>query len=181
MTPGVARVRLAVAAVMVSALTCAIVVAVDGEGVHRAGVVLYLGVTVAAAFSPPAITAQVIGGQLLVASALFGTESVSSPAAAGSTIGKMLLLAPALAGVVATAELLAVVARMEGPLTRHAHGVMRRVGWGAAVGGGVYALVSLASVVPGPTGLLAVTVAAVASFLLANRMAKGAERAGAER
>ena len=81
------------------------------------------------------------------------------------------MLVPAIAGVVATAELLAVVARLDTQLERDPGDYLSRTAVAALVGGGVFGAVGLLSGIPGPTGLVAVGLASGACVLLATMLA----------
>jgi hypothetical protein len=153
-----ARIRLAALAVLTSMATAALVAAL-GAG-RPASVGLYVLVTVTALVLPAAVTVQVVVGQALVGQLLLGTGGAD-----------LLFAVPALAGVVAAAELLAVVARLDPPLRRGPVGALTRVGMAAAGGAAVFGVVLLMTGLPGPTGLLAVVLAAGACGVLAARMA----------
>lgn len=143
-----ARVRLAILAVAAAVLTGAWAVLVGGTGLSY-GAVAYVLVAAAAAFLPAAIAVQVIGGQILAAGVL------SAPSGA-----VVLLALPVVLGVVVSAELLAVVARLDLPTPRAPDGALRRAGFAATIGVGVYTAVSLAGALPGPAGPVATLVAA---------------------
>ena len=151
-----ARRRFALLALLTGALTAALVARMGGPDWHVDLALVYVSVVGLALFSPAAIALQVIAGQVAVASVLVGRDSAVA-----------LLLVPALAGVVATAELLALVARLDSPVERRPRGELRRASVAVVVGSGVYAAIALAAPVPGPTGLVAVGLAAAACALLA--------------
>lgn len=159
------RVRLAALALAASLATGALLAVVDPGGGFGSRGLLYAGVTSLALFLPAGVAAQVVLGQILIAALLIGGEGID-----------VVLLLPAMAGVVATAELLAVVARLDTPVRREAGGALRRAGSAAALGGGVFVGVGLAGAIPGPAGLLAVLLASGACVLLAARLARGADR-----
>lgn len=149
-----ARRRLAALAVAIAALTAAAPAASGGGGLAAS---VYVAATVLALFYPVAITAQVIAGQALAATMLLGSD--------GSTA---LLLAPALASVVVTAELLAVVARLDTLLERDPGRDLYRVALAGLVGAGACAAVTLVGALPGPTGFVAVCLASAACAALAT-------------
>jgi hypothetical protein len=155
-----ARRRLALMAVATAALTAAAVAALGASDTHALAAGLYMLVAVAAVFLPDAIPVQVIGGQLLAASLLVG----------GSV--DLLLLLPVVAGVVATAELLAVVGRMDAPGERDPRADVRRAGGATGLAAAVFGAVALVGRVPGPTGLLAVVLASAACAGLAIVLAR---------
>jgi hypothetical protein len=156
-----ARVRLACFAVLVAILTAAVLAGLQGSG--SLGAIAYVVIAALALFLPAAITLQVVGGQLLVARLVVGPNDPS-----------LLLLVLAVAGVVATAELLAVVARLDMPLRRDSGDALPRTGYAAAIGGGIFGAVTLLSGLPGPTGLVAVVLASGACLILAIRMSNAA-------
>lgn len=156
------RVRLAVLALAAALATGAVLAVVDPEGGFGWGGLLYLGVTSLALFFPAGVAAQVVLGQILIASLLIGGEGID-----------LVLLLPAMAGVVATAELLAVVARLDTPVRRDAEGTLRGASAAAALGGGVFLVVGLSGAIPGPAGLLGVLLASGACVLLATRLVGG--------
>lgn len=153
-----ARWRCAVWAVLTAAATGTLAFVLDPSG-QVLGPALYVVVATGAILVPAGVAAQVMGGQLLLGSLLVG-QGGPDP----------LLLLPSVAGVVATAELLAVVARLDTPLARGAPDAFGRAGLAAAVGVGAFAAVVLAGDLPGPTGLLAVVLASGAVAAVAARM-----------
>jgi len=155
-----ARIRVAAAAVLVSAATGAVTVGVGGSTEQFYGAGLYVAVAALAAFMPPVIAIQVVGGQALVASLLMSQGGWT-----------LLLLVPSVAGVVATAELLAVVARLDSPIWRESGHTVSAAGRAAVMGAGVFGAVALVGAIPGPTGLLAVVLASGACVVLARRLA----------
>ncbi len=136
-------------------------VAVGGDASPYAAVV-YVAAVALALFVPAAITAQVIGGQMLAGLLLMGGGPIA-------WVGAALIVA----GVVATAELLAEVARLDTPLRRDPVGALPRATMAAAVGGTMVAAVLLAHGLPELTGLAAVALASAVCFGLAMRMVKG--------
>lgn len=156
------RRRLAIVAATVTVLTAVLYILLGGAAAHLDLAAIYVLVAMGALFSPAAVTAQVIAGQALAGSLL---TSPQGP--------RPLLLVPVLAGVVATAELLAAVARLDASVERSATEGLGRMGAAAVVGAGVYAAVALVGDLPGPTGLLAVVLAsgafAGAAWLLVRR------------
>lgn len=159
-----ARRRTAAAAVLTAILTGAAGVALGASSLHVYIAGAYVVITVAALFFPAAIAVQVIGGQVLVGSVLLGQDGLAH----------LLLLLPVVAGVVATAELLAVVARLDTPLERDPGAGLHRVGLAAAIGGAVFAAVVLLGELPGPTGLVAIVLASGACVMLAVLLVKRA-------
>lgn len=156
------RVRLAVLGVLVAGLTSAIVVGALGPGSGAYGLG-YVALAVLAVFIPAAITAQVLGGQVLVW-LLFLVQEGAAP-----------ILAIALvATVVITAELLALVARLDTAVPREPGDALARTGRAAVLAGAVLAGAILVGAAPGPTGILAVAVGSVACLALAVRMARSA-------
>jgi hypothetical protein len=150
-----ARRRLALLALLGGALTAALVVFAGGPGRRGDFALLYVGLVSLALLMPPLVTVQVVAGQLLLASLL------PWHGAAGA-----LVVAAAMAGVVATAELLATVARLDTPMERRPTGALRRAAAAAAVGAAAWAAVALLAGVPGPSGLLAALLAAAACAAL---------------
>jgi hypothetical protein len=154
---------MAAVAVAAALSTGAISAAIAGPGRHFSGAAVYVAVTVLALFSPAAVTVQVIVGQLLVATLLLGGPR------------DPLLLVPVVAGIVVTAELLAVVARLDTPIERDPGEVLRPAGLAAVIAGAVFGVVALVGGVPGPTGILAVVLACGACVVLATRLAQEEE------
>jgi hypothetical protein len=87
----------------------------------------------------------------------------------------LLLLAPAMAGVVLTAELLAVVARMDTPFEAHPRADLPRGLLSAVIGGGVFAAVAALGTLGGPVGLWAVVLAPAGCVLLAMILVRRSE------
>lgn len=158
-----ARLRFAGLAVLTSLLTASLLVALGGLG-QSPGTGLYVIITFGALFFPGGIAVQVVLGQLLIGRLMLGPGAVD-PLVAGV----------ALAGVICGAELLSVVARLDTPLRRDPAGVLPRTGMAAAGGAGIFAVVLLVAGLPGPTGLLAVVVAAAACAFMAARLIRSAE------
>ena len=156
-----ARRRFALLAMLMAALTAVLATSVGGPGWHRDLALVYVAIVAAALVSPAVITIQVLAGLLVVASLLPGRSGIEA-----------LLLAPAIVGVVATAELLAVVARLDTPIERRPGGDLGSASVAAVVGGGVYAVVVLVAALPGPGGLLAVCLASTAFALLAMLLSR---------
>ena len=141
---------------MLTAIATGALGGVLGGSGQAFGAGLYVFITVAALFLPAGIAVQVITGQALVASLLLRQDGPDP-----------LLLVPVVAGVVATAELLAVVARLDTPLTRDPTDAAARAGRSAAIGGGVFGAVMLVSGLPGPAGPVAVVLASAACVVVA--------------
>ena len=160
-----ARLRLASLAVLLATLTGAVGTVLDGSSSYVYGGGAYVMIAVLALFVPAAITVQVIAGQVLVGSLLMGLEGPTA-----------LMLVPAFAGVVATAELLAMVAWLDTPLQRDPSDALPRSGLAAVIGGGVFGAVMLVSGLPGPGGLVAVGLASGACVVLATRLVRNAAR-----
>jgi len=160
-----ARLRVAAMAVLTAALTAAAAAALGGTERHVLGAGVYLVFAVAALFAPGAIVAQVLGGQLLAASLLLAADGPPP-----------LVLVPLVAAVVLTAELLALVARLDTPVERNVGHDLRRVGLAGVLGGGAFGAVAVAAGLPGPTGLAAVALSAgacVAIAVVLARIARG--------
>jgi hypothetical protein len=157
------RRRLAVIAVGTAVLTGAAAAWLGGAAWHVDYAAVYVAVALSALLSPAAITLQVIAGQVLAASVLLRPDGPAPP----------LLLVPVVAGVVLTAELLGLVARLDTPLRPRPAPELPRMGLSALIGGGVYAAVSLAGGLSGPTGLLAVALGGGACVVLAVVLARG--------
>lgn len=124
---------------------------------------IYLGVAAAAAVVPTAIVAQVALGQLLAASLLTGGDGTP-----------FLLLVPVVAGVIATAELLAITARMATPLDYEPGRDLRRAAAAVLVGAAVFAGVAAVRGAPGPTGLAAIGLASAACIAIALLLVRSA-------
>lgn len=156
-----ARRGYALLAMVAAGLTTALVIFLGGPDGHRDLALLYVVVVATALVSPALITVQVLAGQLLVASLLPGRGAIAA-----------LLLLPAVVGVIATAEILAVVARLDSPIERHPGDDLGRASGAAVVGGGIYAAVVLLAGLPGPTGLVAVGLASAACAVLATLLSR---------
>ena len=138
-------------AVLVAALTGTGMAILDGGEGHLRGGALYTLTAVLGLAYPPAIAAQVIVGQAMAATLLLGPEAPP-----------LVTLLPAVVGVVATAELLALSARLGSPVERSPGPDLRRSLAATAIGAAVFGAVLLAGALPGPSGLAAVTLAAAA-------------------
>ena len=154
-----ARQGLAALAVVLAALTGAATLWLSGPGSPTGLVWAYVSVAALALFVPAAIALQVIGGQTLVGSLMLG-QSVGA-----------LFLALLIASVIHTAELLAVVARLDSPAARHPRDDLRRVGLATAIGTAAFTIVLLLRGFPGPTGPVAILVACAACGMLAALLA----------
>lgn len=117
---------------------------------------IYLGLTAAAIGAPTVIVAQVALGQVIAASLLVAGD--------GSPV---LLLVPIIAGVIATAELLAITARMASPLDYRPGRDLRRAAAAVLIGAVVFTGVSAVRGAPGPTGLAAIGLASAACIGIA--------------
>ena len=155
-----ARQRLILIVVFLATLTGAAGAALGASGGHAFGAAAYVASALVAVFVPAAIAIQVVGGQVLVGTLLLGQ---AGPAP--------LLLLPLVAAIVVTAELLAVVARLNTPLERDPRDDLRRAAASAAIGAGVFGMVVLAGVLPGPTGLVGIALASAACIALAILLA----------
>ncbi|MGD8361189.1 MAG: hypothetical protein PVJ04_07135 [Gemmatimonadota bacterium] len=152
-----ARLGLAILAVLMATVTSAVVVTLGATGVYVCGAGAYVSIAALALLSPAAIAAQVLSGQVLVGALLLRHE------------GPGILIAALLVGtVIVTAEILAAVARVDSPLGKHPRGALPRAGFAALVGGGVFVAVALAGGLPGPTGLLATLVTSGACVAMAG-------------
>ena len=158
-----ARQGLAAFAVFAAILTGTFGAALGGSGGHAFLAGAYVVAAAVALFYPAAIAVQVIGGQVLLGSLLVGSEGTAP-----------LLLVPAVAGVVVTAELLAVVARLDTQLERDPGDDLPRAGLAAVIGGAVFGAVVLVSGFPGPIGLVAVGLASGACVVLATLLVSNA-------
>lgn len=157
-------------AVLSAALTGAFGIALGGSPWHVYGAYAYILLAALASFSPAAIAVQVLGGQVLVGSLLTGPGAPSP-----------LLLVPPMACVIVSAELLAVVARMDTPLESHPRRDLSRAGLSAVIGGAVFAAVMLVNGFRGPDGVLAILLASGACVLLATLLARNLGLGKAER
>jgi len=148
------------------ALATAVLTAIGGGTLSQAtghlyGAVGYVIIAAAALFSPGWITVQVIGGQLLVASILLAPAPPTP-----------LLVLPLVAGIIVTAELLAMVARLDTAPERESGPDLARVAVAGTVGAVVFAAVLLLGTLPGPRGLAAVALASAACLLLGLLLAR---------
>lgn len=189
------RQRAAAGALLLGSLTAtaASALATSAWQLYVAGA--YVVVAGLAVWRPAWITVQVIAGQVLVAGVLasLGDGGMVSPgagaaAAAGTVVSPAAgalspahgaALSPAravlalpvtfalVAAVVATAELLALVARSARPLHQRPRAVLRHTAALAVAGGAIAAAVLLASWLPGPSGLLAIMLGAAACIAVA--------------
>lgn len=154
------RLRHAVLGVLVAVFTATVVVGALGPGSGIYGLT-YVALAALAVFFPAVITAQVIGGQALIG-LLFLVHEGAAPT----------LAVPLVATVVVTAELLAVVARLDTGLPRRAGDALARTGRAAVLAGAVFAAATLVSGAPGPTGIVAVGLGSMACVALAVRLAR---------
>jgi len=150
------RARLAAIAVAVAAVTAVTGAALGGTADHAILAVALLASTIAALRSPSWIAVQVVAGQLLAARLLLGTVGITT-----------LHVLPLVAGVIATAELLAAVGRLDSPVELIGGGELRRAAVAAGLGAAVFAAVALTGSLPGPSGLAAVAIASAACVALA--------------
>jgi hypothetical protein len=151
-------------AVVTAALTGELGILLGGSGWHVLAGSAYVLIAAFATFSPAAIAVQVVAGQALVGSLLLGRDGPSP-----------LLLVGAVAGVILTAELLAIVARMDAPITSEPRNDLTRAGVAAVIGAVVFGVVLLATGFPGPSGPLAIGLAGGACFVVATLLARGPE------
>ena len=154
-----ARRRLSLLAIATATMTGVAAVMLGGSTDLAA---TYFLVALVALLSPAAIAIQVVAGQVLVGSLLM---------AGGRTDPLALVLV--FASVVATAELLAEVARMDTPFESDPRGDLRQAGLATVIGGGAFGAVVLVGDVPGPTGVLAVALASGACVVLARLLVRG--------
>lgn len=153
------------AAMITALLTAAIGAGAGGSVWHLYGAAAYVAVALGALSAPPMITVQVIAGQLLAASLLLRPDAPP-----------FLLLLTMVIGVVATAELLAQVARIQTSVDFDPREEVHRVVVSAAVGGSVFGMVVLLGRVPGPTGLAAIGLASAACVIVAIVLASDTGR-----
>jgi hypothetical protein len=152
LVPGVwppARRRVAALAVLVAVLTGTGMAALAAHGWQVLGAAAYVGAAAAGLVVPGAIGVAVVGGVGLAGSLMLGPWAVGP-----------LVLLPVVAGVVATAELLALAGRLDTPVERNPGAELRQAGLATAMAAAVYGVVAVVGAVPGPTGFLAVVVAA---------------------
>jgi uncharacterized membrane protein len=168
--PGIRR-HLIGAAVVTAVATGVVAVSLGGSGNFAWAAAGYLAVVGFAVLAPAAIWAQVVAGQALIGGLLLG--SAGRP---------WWILIPLVASVVATAEILAVVARLDSVVPRAPAHDLRRAGRATLVGSLVFAVVAFAGTLPGPRGLLAVALAsgacAAVAALLLDRSERGPDPSG---
>ncbi len=153
-----ARRRLGLLALLVAGLVAVSAMVPAGPGWRDDLALAYVVLTGMALFYPAAIAVQVLAGQALVGSFLLG------PGAGGV---EPLVLALGVGAMVAAAELLAVVARLDSPVERRPRRVLQGVATAALVGAGAFiAVLGAAAGLPGPTGLAAVVLASAACVVL---------------
>ncbi|MEJ2185950.1 MAG: hypothetical protein P8Z36_08425 [Gemmatimonadota bacterium] len=153
LVPGVwppARRRVAALAGLVAVLTGTGMAALAAYGWQVLGAAAFVVAAVAGLAAPGAIGVALVGGVALAGSLMMGPWAVGP-----------LALLPVVAGIVATAELLALVGRLDTPVPRDAGGELRRAGWATLIATAAYGVVAVVGAVPGPTGFLAVVAAAV--------------------
>ena len=153
------------AALIAAVITAAAGTLYGGSVSHLYGAAAYVAIALAALSAPPLITVQVIAGQLLVASLLLRPEAPPFP-----------VLLTMVTAVVATAELLALVARIRTSVDFGPREEVHRVARSAGVGGVVFGLVVLLGRVPGPTGIAAIGLASAACIIVAVVLASDAGR-----
>ena len=153
--PG-ARNRLIAAALVLAVTTGVVALGLGATPNHAWGALGYVAVVGFAVRAPGAIWAQVLAGQLLAGSLLLGSGELS-----------WWVLAPVIASVIATAEVLGVVARLNSVVPRDPTEDLRRAGRATLLGGVTFAAVALAGGLPGPRGLLAVSLASAACVAVA--------------
>ena len=153
-------------AILVASITGTGMAVLGGAGSYLQGGVIYTLASAVALAYPPAIVLQVIAGQGLAASILLNPGAPSP-----------ILLLPAVVGVVATAELLALSARLGSPVERSPAPDLGRALAATAIGAAVFASVLVAGALPGPTGIVAVTLASAAlvgvAMVLVGRAGQG--------
>jgi hypothetical protein len=130
------------------------VLAANAAGVALA--VTFVAFALLALVAPAAIVTVVLVGQGAVVWSLLDEER-------GDPVAAALIVA----GVVATAELLAIVARLDMPMPRDPRADVSRAGLATAIGLAAFAAVGAATLLPGPGGLPAVVIASAACGLLA--------------
>lgn len=148
--------RAAAMTLLAATATSLFAAAVGDSTISTLAAIAYLGVVAGALRLAAWVTAAIVAGPVLAAVLLLAP---AGPA--------LLLLAPVVAGVIATSEFLAAAARLEAPASRAAPDEFRRPLLAALSGTGVFAIVLLASRLPGPAGLAAVVIAASACVGLA--------------
>lgn len=153
LVPGVwppARRRGAALAALVAVLTGSGMAALAAHGWQVLGATAYVGAAFVALVVPGAIGVVVVGGVGLAGSLMLGPWAVGP-----------LALLPVVAGVVATAELLALTGRLDTPVERDPGAELRQAGLATLIAAAVYGVVAVVGAAPGPSGFLAVVVAAV--------------------
>jgi len=151
-------------ALATAVLTAAAAAALGGEVWHVSYAAVYVALTLAAVFSPGAITLPVIAGQVLAASLLLQPDGPAP-----------LLLVPVVASLVLTAELLGLAARLDGPVAPDATPGLPRAVSSAFLAGGSYAAVVGAGAYSGLLGgLVAVSMGAGVCVLLAVLLVRSA-------
>lgn len=157
------RLLVAVLAIVTAIFTATLGATLGGAGGPTEVTVFYVLAAVFALFSPAAIAVQVVLGQLLIGGLLLNPD----PPAAW-------LLVLLLAVVVVTAELLALVARLDAPVRRDPADDLRRSAVAGVLGGSVFGAVGLVDGVPGPTGIGAVGLAAGICILVTSLVVRKA-------
>ncbi|TVP55155.1 MAG: hypothetical protein EA351_11440 [Gemmatimonadales bacterium] len=166
---------LAALALLTAVLTGVTGVAMGGTAGHAFAAAVFVGLAVAAAVSRGAIPWMIVAGQGFAASLLFTPVPL-----------ELLSLLPIVGGVLVSAELLAVVGRLEPSFARDPSDDLRRVGISALIGVGVFAVVAAMigalDRIPVPTGLAAVALAVGACVVLAVLFIRAGRRgvAGAD-
>ena len=150
------RKRLAAIAVTLASLSSLMALGVTGSRAVGVLGIVYIVVTAAAVILPAATTVQVVFGQLLVGVLFLG------PFSGTATLTGVLLFG----AVVGTAEVLAIVARLDSPFERDPSGDYRAAVQSALLGGAVCGAVLLMATLPGPGGLLGLVTSSVACALL---------------
>jgi hypothetical protein len=145
---GPVRQRIAALAILTAALTGVGGAVLGGSAWHLYGAGVYVAIAIAALFSHTWIAVQVIAGQLIAGSLLLG-QRAHSP----------LLVLPVVASVIATTELLALVARADARLERDPFRDVATAWIAACAGAAISGAILLVAAVPGPTGLLAIGLA----------------------
>lgn len=158
--------RVAAAVALTAVLTGAAATAFGGSVWHVCGALAYIGVAIFALFSPAAITAQVTGGLLLAGSLLLADDAPS-----------VILILLMFVSIVATAELLAIAARLANRIERDGRDDLRRAVRTIATAGCVAAVMLLIALPLWPRtlsgGLVSIGIASGACVLLAIVLAGG--------
>lgn len=152
-----ARRRSGVLAITMAVVTAAGVVAWSGDEASRMGPGLYVALAGLALVFPPAITLQVVAGQILTWTVIAGATGMAAVARG----------VPLLVAVIVTAELLAVVTRLDTVLVPRSSGTFTGIPEAAIRGGAVFVVVALVATLPGPGGLPSVILASMACAGLA--------------